>query len=267
MAWFLNFYRCDRCRRRWTDEWSCMCDDECPHCGARDMSPFDSENLTELVEQDGNEFVAIRSPNSAEHEPDYRESAVFRRARRHEEFLGYRLDVSGTASRTPRRLTHSSYYSYSAPRSRGRPARGCSASRRRDGPWWCRRERRRAAGALVALVLLGNGFDRLGLRFGHCLLRCVKGRTPAARRHRSRTMRRAMRPVPRPCIADAGETGFIVPHRNRHRRDHADITPRSPSRSPSAARCWSHGRPPQTIPTGRCWRRSATRPISRVRPA
>ena len=34
MAWFLNFYRCDRCSRVWKDEWSCMCDDECPHCGA-----------------------------------------------------------------------------------------------------------------------------------------------------------------------------------------------------------------------------------------
>ena len=28
MAWFLNFYRCDRCNKTWTDEWSCMCDDE-----------------------------------------------------------------------------------------------------------------------------------------------------------------------------------------------------------------------------------------------
>ena len=53
MAWFLNFYRCARCKRIWTDQWSCMCDDDCPHCGARHMSPFDSENLTELIEQDG----------------------------------------------------------------------------------------------------------------------------------------------------------------------------------------------------------------------
>ena len=47
MAWFLNFYRCAECKRIWTDEWSCMCDDDCPNCGARHMSPFDSENLTE----------------------------------------------------------------------------------------------------------------------------------------------------------------------------------------------------------------------------
>ncbi len=49
MAWFLNFYRCERCAQAWTDEWSCMCDDECPHCGARDMSPSRSEDLTELI--------------------------------------------------------------------------------------------------------------------------------------------------------------------------------------------------------------------------
>ena len=77
MAWFLNFYKCDRCGRRWTDEWSCTCDDECPHCGARDMTPFDSHDLTSIVEQERNEFVAIRSPNSAEHDPDYRELGRF----------------------------------------------------------------------------------------------------------------------------------------------------------------------------------------------
>jgi predicted nucleic acid-binding Zn-ribbon protein len=77
MAWFLNIYRCARCNRIWTDEWSCMCDDECPHCGIRDMSPFQSEDLTELIEQVGDEFVAIRSPYTAEHEPDYREVGRF----------------------------------------------------------------------------------------------------------------------------------------------------------------------------------------------
>src|SRR5882672_11428463 len=60
MAWFLNFYRCARCKRIWTDEWSCTCDDDCPHCGARHMSPFDSENLTEFIMQEGDAFVAIR---------------------------------------------------------------------------------------------------------------------------------------------------------------------------------------------------------------
>jgi hypothetical protein len=51
------------------------------------MSPFDSENLTELVEQDGQEFVAIRSPNTAEHDPDYRELGRFPTHEEAEDFL------------------------------------------------------------------------------------------------------------------------------------------------------------------------------------
>jgi predicted nucleic acid-binding Zn-ribbon protein len=87
MAWFLNHYKCDRCLRRWADEWSCMCDDECPHCGARDMTPYTSEDLTELIEQLGNEFVALRSPASAEYDPDYRELGRFPTRAKAEEFL------------------------------------------------------------------------------------------------------------------------------------------------------------------------------------
>lgn len=87
MAWFLNFYKCAHCKHRWTDEWSCMCDDECPHCGARDTTPFNSEDLTELIERDGDTFVAIRSPASAEHEPDYREVGRFPTRAKAEAFL------------------------------------------------------------------------------------------------------------------------------------------------------------------------------------
>ena len=87
MAWFLNFYRCDRCDRVWRDEWSCTCDDECPHCGARDMSPFKSDDLTELVAPDRNEFVVLRSSESAEDDPDYRELGRFPTRERAEEFL------------------------------------------------------------------------------------------------------------------------------------------------------------------------------------
>src|SRR5438552_16494504 len=77
MAWFLNFYGCARCKRRWTDEWSCMCDDDCPHCGARHMSPFQSEELTTLIEEEGKQFIVLWSPETAEHEPDYRELGRF----------------------------------------------------------------------------------------------------------------------------------------------------------------------------------------------
>ncbi|TMJ57564.1 MAG: hypothetical protein E6G82_16040 [Alphaproteobacteria bacterium] len=87
MAWFLNFYRCDRCERIWTDEWSCTCDDECPRCGARDMSPFNSEDLTEVVGRHGGEFIALRSPSSAEHDPDYIEVGRFPTRKKAEEFL------------------------------------------------------------------------------------------------------------------------------------------------------------------------------------
>ena len=87
MAWFLNLYRCASCKKIWIDQWSCTCDDDCPHCGARHMAPFDSENLTELIEPTGSEFVVMRSPKSAEHDPDYRELGRFPTRAKAEEFL------------------------------------------------------------------------------------------------------------------------------------------------------------------------------------
>ena len=77
MAWYRNYYECARCGYEWPDEWSCMCDDDCPHCGARHMSPYDSDELTEVIEQDGEQFVVLWSPETAEHSPDYRELGRF----------------------------------------------------------------------------------------------------------------------------------------------------------------------------------------------
>lgn len=77
MAWFLNYYRCARCRCHWVDEWSCMCDDDCPHCGARHMEPEKSEDLTTVIEQEGLHFVVFWSPETAGHDPDYRELGRF----------------------------------------------------------------------------------------------------------------------------------------------------------------------------------------------
>lgn len=77
MAWFLNYYSCERCGENWTDEWSCTCDDECPHCGSRDHSPEDTEDLTEVITKEGNEFVLLLSPDTAEDAPDYREIGRF----------------------------------------------------------------------------------------------------------------------------------------------------------------------------------------------
>jgi predicted nucleic acid-binding Zn-ribbon protein len=42
---FRNFYRCARCDHMCTDVWSATCDDDCPHCGARHMSPYKSEDV------------------------------------------------------------------------------------------------------------------------------------------------------------------------------------------------------------------------------
>jgi DNA-directed RNA polymerase subunit RPC12/RpoP len=50
---FENFYICERCDSTWTDVWSATCDDDCPHCGARHMSPFKSEELTDGEDADG----------------------------------------------------------------------------------------------------------------------------------------------------------------------------------------------------------------------
>ncbi len=47
MAWFRNYYRCARCTREWTDEWSATCEDDCPTCAARHMSPYKSEDANE----------------------------------------------------------------------------------------------------------------------------------------------------------------------------------------------------------------------------
>ncbi|AGB45750.1 hypothetical protein FJ872_11180 [Mesorhizobium sp. B2-5-9] len=77
MAWYLNHYECYRCSEHWTDEWSCMCDDECPNCGARHATPIDSEDLTLQVLAEAGEFVVVRSPDTAEHSPDYEEAGRF----------------------------------------------------------------------------------------------------------------------------------------------------------------------------------------------
>lgn len=45
MSLFLNHYKCPRCNTEWDDEWDCMCDDDCPSCGMRHISPHNSEDL------------------------------------------------------------------------------------------------------------------------------------------------------------------------------------------------------------------------------
>ena len=71
MAWFRNQYRCSACSHEWEDDWSCMCDDDCPNCGARHMEPHDSLDLTTVVKRRGDQFAVLRSPDSAEDKPNY----------------------------------------------------------------------------------------------------------------------------------------------------------------------------------------------------
>jgi hypothetical protein len=87
MAWFRNYYTCDRCRSHWEDEWSCTCDDDCPICGARHMSPDKSDDLTEVIEREGHEFVVLWSPETAERDPDYCELGRFPTQQQAEAFL------------------------------------------------------------------------------------------------------------------------------------------------------------------------------------
>lgn len=77
MAWFRNHYKCYRCGEAWDDEWSCMCDDECPNCGARHTSPVDSDHLTFIIDDEVHSFVVLRSPDSADDRPAYKEIARF----------------------------------------------------------------------------------------------------------------------------------------------------------------------------------------------
>jgi predicted nucleic acid-binding Zn-ribbon protein len=87
MAWFSNNYICARCDSTWTDEWSCMCEDDCPHCGARHMAPYESDDLSEVIEARGDKFVVLWSPETAEHDPDYRELGTFATRPQAEAFL------------------------------------------------------------------------------------------------------------------------------------------------------------------------------------
>jgi DNA-directed RNA polymerase subunit RPC12/RpoP len=87
LAWYRNYYRCARCGGEWPDEWSCMCDDDCPYCGARHMSPCESDDLTEVISEAGGEFVVLRSPDTAEHYADYCELGRFTTRTEAEAFL------------------------------------------------------------------------------------------------------------------------------------------------------------------------------------
>ena len=52
---FRNHYRCARCGYEWDYVWTTQCDDDCPNCGSRHMSPHQSVD----VEPPENEKIAL----------------------------------------------------------------------------------------------------------------------------------------------------------------------------------------------------------------
>jgi predicted RNA-binding Zn-ribbon protein involved in translation (DUF1610 family) len=42
--WFINYYTCPRCSFQWSDRWTAMCDDDCPNCGLRHITPTHSKD-------------------------------------------------------------------------------------------------------------------------------------------------------------------------------------------------------------------------------
>jgi hypothetical protein len=51
------------------------------------MSPCHSDDLTEFIGREGEEFVAVRSPETAEDDPDYEELGRFPTRAKAAEFL------------------------------------------------------------------------------------------------------------------------------------------------------------------------------------
>ncbi len=39
-AGFINYYRCPSCSHEWRNLWDSHCDDDCPKCGMRHVSPY-----------------------------------------------------------------------------------------------------------------------------------------------------------------------------------------------------------------------------------
>jgi len=42
---FRNHYKCPSCQHSWEDAWDSMVDDDCPECGYRHVSPYQSDDI------------------------------------------------------------------------------------------------------------------------------------------------------------------------------------------------------------------------------
>jgi hypothetical protein len=77
MAWYLKFYECSVCGTKWTDEWSCACNDRCPNCRA-EIEPHDDLDLTYIVAPSAKGmFIVLFSPDTAESAPGYEPIEAF----------------------------------------------------------------------------------------------------------------------------------------------------------------------------------------------
>lgn len=45
MAKFINHYRCPHCGCTWQSPWDAVCNDQCPRCDRKDISPFNSDDV------------------------------------------------------------------------------------------------------------------------------------------------------------------------------------------------------------------------------
>jgi len=64
-----------------------MSDDDCPRCGARHMSPFNSDDLTNVIRARADGFAVLRSADTAEERPAYQEIATFKCREHAEDFV------------------------------------------------------------------------------------------------------------------------------------------------------------------------------------
>ena len=53
-----KFLYCSDCGKSWHDCWGATCDDDCPRCGARHMSPCESDDLSVIVDRVRDQMLA-----------------------------------------------------------------------------------------------------------------------------------------------------------------------------------------------------------------
>jgi len=65
VRWYENSYLCPKCNSRWTDEWSCTCNDRCPVCDL-ESSPTSSRDLSRGLLPEEFELASLIASPSAE---------------------------------------------------------------------------------------------------------------------------------------------------------------------------------------------------------